>query len=87
MSFTPEQKRAWRQRAEVQARQASYKANWDRANRHERAEYQRQYRARRASAGTLNGAGPSDPSHPPTTRTTGHDSAAGQPALFEATNN
>ena len=60
MSFTPEQKRAWRNKPDVQARQASYKREWDRTNRAEKAAYQRAYRARRASAGALNGAGLSD---------------------------
>ena len=86
MSFTPEQKRAWRNKPDVQARQARYKREWDRTNRAEKAG-QRAYR-RRASAGALNGAGPSGPlaTHQQT-RTHGHDSAAGQADLFGDTNN
>jgi hypothetical protein len=44
MAYTPEQKAKWRQRPEVQARQASYKADWDRTSRAARTEYQRRYR-------------------------------------------
>jgi hypothetical protein len=60
MAFTTQQKREWRNKPEVRDRQAAYKREWDVANRHERAEYQRAYRARRASAGALKGAGLSD---------------------------
>jgi hypothetical protein len=87
MAFTSEQKRQWRNRPEVQAKARSYKADWDRTNRAEKAAYQRAYRARRAPVRALNGDGLSDPSHPSVTSTTGHDSAAGQLGLFDATNN
>jgi hypothetical protein len=83
MAFTTQQKREWRNKPEVRDRQAAYKREWDVANRHERAEYQRAYRARRASAGALKGAGLSDQQP----RTSGHDSAAAQTELFGDTNN
>jgi hypothetical protein len=85
MAFSKEAKAKWRQRPQVQARQASYKADWDRTNREQRAAYQRAYRARRPGAGALNGVEPmATPA--PTTRTTAHDSALpNQLWLFDAT--
>lgn len=87
MAFTAEQKRQWRNRPNVQARQANYKRDWGAANRAERAAYQRAYRARRAPAGALNGAELTGAIPAPVTRTTGHDGAAEQMGLFDATNN
>ena len=87
MAFSKKQKAAWRSRPEVQAKQAAYKANWDAANKHERAAYQRAWRARRAPVRALNGAGLSDTAPAPVTRTAAHDSAPKQMDLFNATNN
>jgi hypothetical protein len=87
MAFTAQQKRAHRAKPEVQARERAYKANWDTTNKYERAAYQRAYRARQRRAGALNGTDLTDTTPAPTTRTSGHDSAAGQMELFDATNN
>jgi hypothetical protein len=87
MAFSREAKAAWRARPEVKAKQAAYKANWDAANRHERAAYQRAWRARHAPVSALNRAGATDTAPAPVTRTAGHDSAGGQMGLFDATNN
>jgi hypothetical protein len=54
MAFTSEQKRAWRARPETQQREREYKANWDRANREQRAAYQRAYRSGKVGGGSVN---------------------------------
>jgi hypothetical protein len=71
MAFTAEQKKAWRNKPEVQARQANYNAEWDRANREQRAAYQRAYRS-----GKVGGGSSTTPPTPPTTTGNGDVSDA-----------
>jgi hypothetical protein len=52
MAFSAEQKRAHRAKHEVQAKERSYKAQWDRANREQRAAYQRAYRSGKVGGGS-----------------------------------
>jgi hypothetical protein len=52
VAFNAEQKRAHRAKPEVRQREREYKADWDRTNREQRAEYQRRYRRGRAGSGS-----------------------------------
>ena len=52
MAFTSEQKRQWRNKPEVQARQAEYKRKWNAENKQRRAQYMRDHRAGKVGRGS-----------------------------------
>ena len=52
MAFTGEQKRQWRNKPEVQARQAEYKRKWNAENKQRRAQYMRDHRAGKVGRGS-----------------------------------